>query len=271
MEFSVNHPVIFIMVGVIILAVLAQSFWFLIRALKRANELRIDKNKLKKTMVSSAIFTIAPAVAILVGVVSLSKSLGVALPWLRLSVIGSLSYETIAAERAVSELGQGLEKQITDPTAFVTVAWVMTLGIMLGLILTPLLTKSIQSGMNKIGMKDKKWADTFNNAMFLGMISAFLGFVFCNVSRLWTADSNGFVSVVEKQLNASGETVETVVQYSSTSGLIPVFVMAVSAVVMAICGLLAKVAKQYWMNDYALPISLISGMAAAIPITAWLG
>lgn len=271
MEFNVNHPIIFIMVGVIILAVLAQSFWFLIRALKRANELGMDKKKLKKTMVSSAIFTIAPAVAILVGVVSLSKSLGVALPWLRLSVIGSLSYETIAAERAVSELGQGLETQISDPTAFVTVAWVMTLGIMLGLILTPLLTKRIQSGMNKIGMKDKKWAETFNNAMFLGMISAFLGFVFCNVSRLWTADANGMVSVVEKQLNASGETVETVVQYASTSGLIPVCVMAVSAVVMAICGLLAKVAKQHWMNDYALPISLVSGMAAAIPITAWLG
>jgi phage-related protein len=54
------------------------------------------------------------------------------------------------------------------------------------------------------------------------------------------------------------------------SALIPVLVMAASAVVMAICGLLAKVAKQHWMNDYALPISLVSGMAAAIPITNWL-
>ena len=25
-----------------------------------------------------------------------------------------------------------------------------------------------------------------------------------------------------------------------------------------------------WMNDYALPISLLVGMASAIPITAWL-
>ena len=271
MEFSVNHPIIFVLVSVIILAVLAQSFYFLIRALRRANELGMDKAKLKRTIISSAIFTVAPAVAILVGVVSLSKSLGVALPWLRLSVIGSLSYETIAAERAVSELGQGLEKQITDPTAFVTVAWVMTVGIMIGLVLTPILTKSIQSGMNKIGMKDKKWAEIFNNAMFLGMISAFLGFVFCNVSRLWTADANGMITVMEQQLLTNGETAEVAVQYSSTSGLIPVCVMAVSALLMAICGLLAKKAKQNWMNDYALPISLVGGMAAAIPITAWLG
>ena len=243
MTFSVNHPIIFVLVGIIILAVLAQSFYFLIRALKRAKEKGMDIAKLKRTIISSAIFTIAPAVAILVGVVTLSKSLGVALPWLRLSVIGSLSYETIAAERALSELGLGLGTQITDPKAFVTVCWVMTMGIIIGLILTPLLTKKIQSGMNKIGMKDKKWAEIFNNAMFLGMISAFLGYVFCDFANVFKGDF---------------------------SALIPVLVMAASAVVMAICGLLAKVAKQHWMNDYALPISLVSGMAAAIPITNWL-
>ncbi|MEE1074641.1 MAG: DUF5058 family protein [Acutalibacteraceae bacterium] len=271
MKFNVNSPIIFIMVGLIIAVVLAQSVYFLVKAVRRAKEIGISGSTIKRTISSSAIFTIAPAVAILVGVVSLSKSLGVALPWLRLSVIGSLSYETISAERAVSELGQGLETQIIDPQAFVTVAWVMTLGIMIGLILTPVLTERIQGGMNKIGMKDKKWAETFNNAMFLGMISAFLGFVFSNVSRLWTADAEGFVTVMEDKLLANGETVEVAVKYSSTSGLIPVCVMAVSAILMAICGIISKVAKQSWMNDYALPISLVGGMAAAIPITAWLG
>ena len=251
MKFDVNHPIIFALVGVIILAVLGQSFFFLIRALRRAKEKGMDMAKLKRIMISAALFTVAPAVAILVGVVSLSKSLGVALPWLRLSVIGSLSYETIAAERAVSELGQGLEKEITDASAFVTVAWVMTLGILVGLILTPVLTKSIQSGMNKIGMKDKKWSATLNNAMFLGMISAFLGFVFSNVSRLWDAGAR-------------------VVDGVELSALIPVCVMATSAVLMAICGIFAKSLKQNWMNDYALPISLVGGMAAAIPITNWL-
>lgn len=267
MTFSVNSPIIYALVSVIILAVLAQSFHFLIRALRRAKEKGMDSTILKKTITTSAISTVAPAIAILVGVVTLSKSLGVALPWLRLSVIGSLSYETIAAERAVSGLGQGLEQEITDPSAFVTVAWVMTLGILVGLILTPLLTKKIQGGMNKIGMKDKKWAETFSNAMFLGMVSAFLGFVFSNVSRLWDA---GAREVTEKVLQQDGTYIENTITYSATSGLIPVCVMAVSAVLMAICGILAKTLKQRWMNDYALPISLVGGMAAAIPITSWL-
>ena len=244
MEFSVNSPILYIMVGVLIAAVLAQSVYFLVRAWKRAVELGIAKDVLKKTASSSAVFTIAPAVAILVGVVSLSNSLGVALPWLRLSIIGSLTYETVAAGTALEELGLGLETQITNASDYVTVLWVMTLGILIGLIIVPLLTKKIQNGMVKLGNMDKKWSEILNNAMFLGMISAFLGYVFCDVSLVFNGD---------------------------TSGLIPVAVMFVSAVVMGVCGGLSVKCKIRWLTDYALPISLIAGMATAIPITNWLG
>ena len=47
--------------------------------------------------------------------------------------------------------------------------------------------------------------------------------------------------------------------------------MVVSALVMVACGILMKKLKWNWLNDYALPLSLILGMASAIPITAWLG
>lgn len=244
MEFSVNHPILFIIVGAIIALVLAQSVFFLVRAIKRARQLGIAKGTLGKIISSAAIFTIAPAVAILVGVVALSKSLGLALPWLRLSVIGSITYETVAAGNALEAAGMSAGTTVTDPSIFVTIAWVMTVGIAAGLILVPFVTKKLQSGMSKIGMKDKKWGEIFNNAMFLGMISAFLGYVFCDVGLIVKGD---------------------------TSGLIPVCVMAVSAIVMAVLGLLATKTKIRWLTDYALPASLIAGMASAIPFTAWLG
>ena len=244
MEFSVNHPILFIIVGAIIALVLAQSVFFLVRAIKRARQLGIAKGTLGKIISSAAIFTIAPAVAILVGVVALSKSLGLALPWLRLSVIGSITYETVAAGNALEAAGMSAGTTVTDPSIFVTIAWVMTVGIAAGLIFVPFVTKKLQSGMSKIGMKDKKWGEIFNNAMFLGMISAFLGYVFCDVGLIVKGD---------------------------TSGLIPVCVMAVSAIVMAVLGLLATKTKIRWLTDYALPASLIAGMASAIPFTAWLG
>ena len=244
MEFRVNHPIIFMMVGLIIAAVIAQSIFFLLRALKRAKAIGMDKEVLKRTMIKSAIFTIAPAISIVVGVIALSHSLGIPLPWLRLSVIGSLSYEMIAAERALEAFGLNFTEAITDPQVYVTVVWVMTFGIAAGLIFAPIFGKKIQNGMDKIEKSDKRWREIFSNAMFLGMISAFLGFVFCDVANVFKGD---------------------------TSGLIPVVVFAFSAVVMALCGFCSIKLKQRWMNDYALPISLICGMAIAIPVTAWLG
>lgn len=244
MQFSVNSPIIYVMVGAIIALVLAQSVFFLVRAIKRARELGISSSTVKKTVSSAAVFTIAPAIAVLVGVVALSKSLGVALPWLRLSVIGSITYETVAAGNALEAAGLSAGSTVTDPSIFITIAWVMTVGIAAGLILVPFVTKKLQSGMSKIGMKDKKWGEIFNNAMFLGMISAFLGYVFCDVGLIVKGD---------------------------TSGLVPVCVMAVSALVMAVCGTVATKAKIRWLTDYALPMSLILGMASAIPLNMLLG
>ena len=76
MDFSVNSPILFVIVGAIIALVLAQSVFFLVKACKRARELGISKSTVKKTISSAAVFTIAPAIAVLVGVVALSKSLG---------------------------------------------------------------------------------------------------------------------------------------------------------------------------------------------------
>lgn len=244
MKFSVNSPILFVLVGIIILIVLIQSVYFLVRAWKRAKELGIESKTLKKTVSSAAVFTVAPAVAILVGVLALSKSLGIALPWLRLSIIGSITYETVAANNALTALDLPSGLQITDPDVYITVLWVMTVGIAAGLILVPFMTKKIQSGITKIGMKDKKWGEILNNAMFIGMISAFLGYVFCDVGNVIKGD---------------------------TSGLVPVCVMAVSAVIMVICGLLSKKYKIGWLTDYALPMSLVGAMASAIPFTNWLG
>ena len=271
MEFHVNHPILFVLAGLLIAVVLGQSVFFLIKALKRSRELGMDQSKIRKTIQTAAIFTIAPAVAIVLSVITLSKNLGLPLPWLRLSVVGSMSYETVAANNALSAMGQYLGSPIPlTAQQYVNVLLVMTISIMMGIWLVPVIGKKLQSGMSNLSNRDAKWADTFSNSLFIGMISAFLGFVFCDVSRLWNADENGIVTVIEKQVNELGEKVDVTVNYSATSGLIPVCVMATSALVMVICGLAMRKPKLKWLSEYALPISLIAGMAAAIPISAWL-
>ena len=249
MEFSVNHPILFVLAGFLVAVVLGQSVYFLVKALRRSRQIGMDQTKIRKTIKTAAVFTIAPAVSIVISVITLSKSLGIPLPWLRLSVVGSLSYEAIAASNAVSAMGLTLG-QIDQLTAqqFVNITLVMTISIMMGIWLVPVIGKKLLSGMSNLEKRDAKWADIFQNAMFIGMIAAFLGFVFCDFSGLWIPGD-----------------------YAPTSGLVPVCVMIVSALVMIVCGLLMRKPKLKWLNDYALPISLILGMASAIPITAWLG
>ena len=264
MTFDVNHPLLFLMAGILVAVVLAQSVFFLVKALRRSKALGMDQKKIRKTMISAAIFTVAPAVAIVISVMVLSKTLGLPLPWLRLSVVGSMSYETVAATNALNAMGQTLGSSDLTAQQFVNVLIVMTISIMLGIWLVPVIGKKLQSGMKSLSNRDAKWADIFQNALFIGMIAAFLGFVFCDVARLWDPASR---FITEKVLE-NGVEVKQQVAVSATSGLVPVCVMVVSALVMVICGLLMKLPRMKWLSEYALPISLVIGMAAAIPITA---
>ena len=268
MEFSVNHPILFILAGILVAVVLGQSVYFLLKAWKRSKELGMDQKKIAKTIKTAAIFTIAPAVAIVISIITLSKKLGLPLPWLRLSVVGSMSYETVAASNALQAMGQSLGSNLPlTAQQYVNVLLVMTISIMMGIWLVPVIGKKLQGGMASLANRDAAWADTFSNSLFIGMIAAFLGFVFSNLSRLWSASAR----VVTETVMENGAEVEKEVITSATSGLVPVCVMLVSALTMVVCGLLMRKPRLKWLSEYALPISLVVGMAAAIPITAWLG
>ena len=98
--FSVNDPFLYALSGVMVAFVVAQSAFFLVRAVRRARQLGIAGSVVRKTVLSSALFSIAPAVSILMGVITLSQFIGLPFPWLRLSVLGAVTYELPAASIA---------------------------------------------------------------------------------------------------------------------------------------------------------------------------
>ena len=236
--FSPNDPFLYVIVSIVITFVIAQSVFFLFKALRRAKELGITVKTVRNTILSSALFTLAPAFSILLGVIALSQSLGFPLPWLRLSVVGALTYEATAAAAGAIAVGEDIAKNalITNARSFSTIAWIMTIGIIIGLLQVPLFGKKIEDGVTKLKVKDKKWGEIFMSGLFLGMISAFLGFIFKDIR-------------------------------SGLTGWIPVFVMLSSAIIMVICGAIYEKTKARWITDYALPVSMIIGMALSIPIT----
>ena len=113
--------------AVVVLFVLAGCIFFIIKAFKDAKKLGMDSKMLKKVIFDSFLFTILPSVSILIGVVALSGKLGVPLPWIRLTVIGALHYEGAAVKAVIGDA-----TSVATPEMFVTIAFVMTLGILTG-------------------------------------------------------------------------------------------------------------------------------------------
>lgn len=226
MDFK-SSTFMYVLGGVVGAFVIAQSVFFLVRALRRGKELGIGQSVLRRTVASSAVFAVLPSVSILLGLITLSYALGLPLPWIRLSVLGAVTYELPAAAAAAEALGQSIAAPITSPTTFSAIAWVMTLGCITPILIIPIFLKKIQNSVHRIQQKDTKWGDILMTALFLGMISAFLG------------------------MGVSG-------------GLLSVLTLITSAAIMGVCGLLVKKANLKWLENFALPISMLGAMALSI-------
>lgn len=176
MDFKTG-PLMYALAAAVVTFVIAQSLFFIVKSWKRAKQLGVESDKLKQTVISSALFTIAPAVSIFATVLALASALGIVLPWIRLSVIGNLAYETVAAESALGVFGSSISEPITDTERFSTVAWAMTIGSCFPLVLLPIFCKKIHKTMGKVTSKSKT-ANALGNilgtAAFIGIISAFI-------------------------------------------------------------------------------------------------
>ena len=131
-----NSPVLYLICGGIILFVAVICIVFAVRAYRMGKAMGIDVSKMKRVITASATFAVLPSIGILLGVIALSGSLGTPWPWLRLSVIGALHYETQVAEAASEAVGiGGLSIANMTPEAFTTIALLMSFCIMWGMVL----------------------------------------------------------------------------------------------------------------------------------------
>ena len=177
---SVNAPLLFALVAAVLGVMTVVCFVFLIKSYRAGLKLGMDKKILKKTITASATFTLLPSISILLGVIALSGSLGVPFSWLRLSVIGSLQYELNVAEIAAQSYGlSGLRLEELTPESFITIALVMTVGILGGILCCIFFLKGY---MKKLKTKPKKessgkpgFGAHATTAMFVGLCATFVG------------------------------------------------------------------------------------------------
>src|SRR5699024_5313299 len=133
---------------------------FFRKSYARAIELGFSKDTLHRVIKSSIIFTIIPSIAIVIALFSLVAVLGIPWSWFRLSVVGSLAYEFMAAEMAVT--GAGFDSlshfiRAGETSAIGTIMLVMSVSIIGGIVFMTLFGKKIQTTMQDYQAKDDKW------------------------------------------------------------------------------------------------------------------
>lgn len=234
----------YLIILAVIIFVCAQAAFFMKKAWKRGLELGITKDKLKNAVTSSAIFSFAPAIGIAITVISLSVALGYVLPWIRLTVIGAIQYETTAAigalQAATGDPSANIATSVTDPQIFSEIVWVMTLGSILPLILIPIVLKKIQRGVSDVASKNSKWMDLMTAAAFIGLISAFIA----------------------KGLAGMGSKTEP--KIGDGAGVLSLAALVFSTGFMIFFTLINKKLKKNWIEALSMPVSMALAMAVVV-------
>lgn len=172
-----NSPLLYALVGLGIAYIILFCFITLRKAYKRGLEIGLTKEKLQLVITSSAIYSIVPSISVVVGLFSLATVLGVPWSWFRLSVVGSVTYELMAADMVAT--GTGYESVAAlnatgDASIVGTVMFVMSICIMSGIIGILFFGKKIQMGLSKARTSHGELGALLTGVLSLAIIEAFL-------------------------------------------------------------------------------------------------
>lgn len=164
-----NFFPLYIIGAILISYVLFESVVIYRKAYRRGLELGMTKTQLNETTRSSAIFSIVPSLPILIGLVTMIPLFGnVVIPWIRLSVIGSVSYETYAASQI--KQAAGVASLTENLQVYSTAIWTMTLSIMSGMIILIFFYKQYTNKLEAIKIKNPRWSELLIAALFMGLV-----------------------------------------------------------------------------------------------------
>jgi hypothetical protein len=217
-----------------IVFIMFQSLIFIRAAWKRGIAAGIGKEVMKKSMTNAAVFSIVPSLPIIVMLAVITVNLGKYFPWLRLSVVGSAVYENMAADMVAKAHGlSGIADTGFDLGMFATAMWVMSIGIIWGIVFNIFFMKSLDKFSKRAKASNNRFIPIFSSALFIGML-ALMSSPYLTNFKGNKASAVSFIA---------------------------------SAITVILCGRVAKAVKIQGIDDFSLPVGMIVGMAAAVAYT----
>jgi len=222
-----NSPLMWLACGLCVALVIFQSAMFVRKSLVAGKELGITSAQIKSAVKSSAVGSIGPSLAIVAGMVSLLVAMGGPISWFRLSYIGSVAYELMAAGFGAEACGVVLGSPEMDGVAFAAGVWVMTLGSIGWILVSGLFTDKMDKFRNVLAG---------GRAEMLPVVSA-------------GAMSGAFAYLsLDRVLRFDSQTIAAIVGF----------------IVMVCFMTYNKKAKTKWVSEWGFTISMFIGMAVSV-------
>lgn len=223
-----NVPWLYIFVTVILLGCLAQTVIMMRKAWKHALELGLDNAQIRKGLANGVIVSIIPTIPVIVVFLALVPLLGTPLPWLRLSVIGSATFESMASSIGVESVGEQLVVGGYSIKGWIAACWCMSIGGSTALVWSTFATKPISKLYGA--------AEKFNLKLVLVLGTGCLTGVMA-----YSTVAYGLNSMADK-------------------GIVFISSFALGAVMVALA---RKFPEKKWINDSLMAVCMIFGMIIA--------
>jgi uncharacterized membrane protein YciS (DUF1049 family) len=172
--------------------------------------------------------------------------LGLAIAWIRLSVIGALPDEMIAMNQVINP-----SEPITA-TLIATATIVMTVCMLSGPLFNAIFYKRFQNRMALIQQKNSLLMNTITGSLLGGMLTGILSAIIVGA----------FFSL--GQPGGEGELMPVF-------GEVTLITLVSGTLIMGICYILLVKFKQKWIESYSLPLAILGAMTIAffvIPLFA---
>ena len=229
MKEIINSPLLLIMIIIGLLYIVAFSLLYLKKAYARCVELVISKDALSKVIKSSLVFSIVPSLSIVVGLFALIPVLGTVWSWWRLSVIGSLSYETLISSSVASAIGFETSAQMIEGATgsqFGVVMILMSIGMLSGFFVLIPLGKKLCMSVSK-SENSSTWKYVLSGCFMLCLFAVYIPVLLI------------------------GDTIQAAV-------------MVTGLIIALVLGALSAKPGLKWLNDFVMAFSMIGGMASSI-------
>ena len=161
--------------GIAVVLVIVQALIFIKKSIDASEKVGLTKEQVNKAIKSSALTSIGPSIVVLSGMLSLLVTVGGPMAWMRLSFIGSVMFESIAAGIGTGSVGVQLGVDELTPLALTMAVWTMIIGSVGWIIFSTFAADKMDKIQNKLAGSNPAGLTIISSGAIIGVFAAMCG------------------------------------------------------------------------------------------------